>query len=305
MARRLHAASPLYLPFVMPASRYRVLFLQPSPALSRHVVGYVVRRLQAPGPAPRSQDDSVSFPANIYSALSIIHSGRLRDPRSGSFASMASFSGAMTRPVHRQLIDSPEITTVLLRPGAAAHLSRVPGRELTDTWADARDILSPGEYLEITEQVAEQPTIARQIMVIERMLLRRIERLALGSMPTLSSLLGSHTIALGRLKVTDLARRTGLSERQLNRRMLDALGIGPKMLLRLARVQESVRIVRELRDQRHPRSLDALAQDAGFADSSHMARELRLFTSRPPLLLRERLSEANLNEWAYELPADW
>jgi AraC-like DNA-binding protein len=289
----------------MPAPHYRVLFLQPSPALSSHVVGYVVRRLREPGPANRGTDDSVSFPANVYSALSIVHSGRLRDPRSGRFATMASFSGAMTRPVHRQLIDAPEITTVLMRPGAAAQLSRVPGRELTDTWADARDILSPAEYLEITERVAEQPTIARQIMVIERMLLRRIERFALGSLPTLSSLLGSATSALARLKVTDLARRASLSERQLNRRMLDALGIGPKLLLRLARVQESVRIVRELRDQRQPRPLDALAQDAGFADASHMTRELRLFTSRPPLLLRERLSEANLNEWAYELPADW
>jgi AraC-like DNA-binding protein len=289
----------------MPASHYRVLFLQPSPALSNHVVGYVVRRLRASGQPDRGEDDSVSFPANVYSALSIVHSGRLRDPRSGRLSAMASFSGAMTRPVHRQLIDAPEITTVLLRPGAAAQLSRVPGRELTDTWADARDILSPAEYLEITEHAADQPTIARQILVIERMLLRRIERFALGSMPALSLLLGSATSTLGHLKVSDLARRTGLSERQLNRRMLDAFGIGPKMLLRLARVQESLRIVRELRDQHPPRPLDALAQHAGFADSSHMARELRLFTSRPPLLLRERLAQANLNEWAYELPADW
>jgi len=247
----------------------------------------------------------VSFPANVYSALSIVHRGSLRDPRSGSVASMASFSGAMTQPVQRQLIDEPEITTVLLRPGAAAQLARVRGRELTNTWADARDILSPAEYLEITERVAEQPTIARQIFVIERMLMRRIERFALGGLPALSSLLGSATSALGRLKVTDLAKRAGLSERQLNRRMLDSLGIGPKMLLRLARVQESVRIVRELREQQNSRPLDLLAQDAGFADSSHMARELRLFTNQPPILLRERLREANLNEWAYELPTDW
>lgn len=289
----------------MPASRYRVLFLQPSPALSNHVVGYVVRRLQGPGAANAGPGDSVSFPANIYSALSIVHSGRLRDPRSGGFAAAASFSGAMTRPVHRELIDEPEVTTVLLRPGAAAQLSRVPGRELTDTWADARDILSPGEYLDITERVAEQPTVARQIVVIERMLLRRIERFALQNMPTLSALLGSATHAIGRWKVADMARRVGLSERQLNRRLLDSLGVGPKMMLRLARVQESVRIVRESRQQGHVRPLDALALDAGFADSSHMARELHLFTSRPPLQLRERLSRENLNEWAYELPADW
>lgn len=289
----------------MPASRYRVLFLHPSPALSSHVVGYVVRRRQGPGPASTGPGDSVSFPANVYSALSIVHSGRLRDPRSASFTTAASFSGAMTRPVHRELIDEPEITTVLLRPGAAAQLSRVPGRELTDTWADARDILSPGEYLEITERVAEQPTIARQIVVIERMLLRRIERLALHRMPTVSALLGSATHAAGRWKVADLARRVGLSERQLNRRLLDSLGIGPKLLLRLARVQESVRIVRESRDPRHARSLDELALDAGFADPSHMARELQLFTDRPPLQLRRRLSQENLNEWAYELPVDW
>lgn len=290
----------------MSAPRYRVLFLHPSPALANHVVGYVVRRRAGIGPAPSGPGESVSFPANVYSALSIVHRGALRDPASGQLTTSATFSGAMTRPVRRELVDEPEITTVLFRPGSAARMARVASHELTNAWVDAQDILSPAEHLEISERVAEQPTIARQVMVIEQLLLRRIDRYALSTAPhALSALLGQTGFGLGRLKVADLAGRAGISERQLNRRVMDALGIGPKMLLRLARVQESVRIVRELQSQRGQRSLAQLARDAGFADVSHMTKELQLFTSQPPPLLRERLRQSNLNEWAYELPQDW
>jgi len=290
----------------MSAPRYRVLFLHPSPALANHVVGYVVRRRAGTGPAPAGPGQAVSFPANVYSALSIVHRGALRDPATGQLTLSATFSGAMTRPVQRELVDEPEITTVLFKPGAAARIGRVASHELTNAWVDAQDILSPAEHLEISERLAEQPTIARQIMVIEQMLLRRIERHALSTEPhPLSALLGPVAFGLGRLKVADLARRAGISERQLNRRVMDVLGIGPKMLLRLARVQESVRIVRELQTQRGQRSLAQLAREAGFADVSHMTKELQLFTSQPPPLLRERLRQSNLNEWAYELPQDW
>lgn len=306
MACGLHAtgALPLFAPMSEP--RYRVLFLHPSPALANHVVGYVVRRRAGSGPAANGPGEAVSFPANVYSALSIVHSGALRDPASGRLTTSATFSGTMTRPVQRELIDEPEITTVLFKPGGAARMARVAGHELTNTWVEAQDILSPAEHMEISERVAEQPTIARQIVVIEQLLLRRIDRYALSTGPhALSALLGPIAFGLSRLKVADLARHAGVSERQLNRRVMDALGIGPKMLLRLARVQESVRIVREWRTQRSQRSLAHLARDAGFADVSHMTKELQLFTSQPPPLLHERLRQSNLNEWAYELPQDW
>ncbi|HEX5686488.1 MAG TPA: helix-turn-helix domain-containing protein [Ideonella sp.] len=290
----------------MSEPRYRVLFLHPSPALAKHVVGYVVRRRAGSGPAPVGPAQTVSFPANVYSALSIVHRGALRDPVSGSLVTSATFSGAMTLPVRRELVDEPEITTALLKPGAAARISRVPSHELTNAWVDAQDILTPDEYLEISEHLAEQPTVARQIMVLEQMLRQRIERHALGTgADPLAAVLERGSFGLGRLKVAELARHAGLSERQLNRRVMDALGIGPKMLLRLARVQESVRLARELSGQRGHRALAQLARDAGFADVSHMTKELRLFTSQPPPQLRERLRQSNLNEWAYELPQDW
>ena len=98
--------------------------------------------------------------------------------------------------------------------------------ELTNAWVDSQDILTPAEHLEISERLAEQPTIARQIMVIEQLLLRRIDRYELSTEPhPLSTLLGPVAFGLGRLKVADLARRAGISERQLNRRVMAVLGM--------------------------------------------------------------------------------
>jgi AraC-like DNA-binding protein len=81
--------------------------------------------------------------------------------------------------------------------------------------------------------------------------------------------------------VPALAGRLGLSERQLRRRMVAAVGYGPKTLqgvLRFQRVRAATR---------HGPDVDwaALAAGAGYADQAHLTREVRRWSGRPPTLL--------------------
>jgi AraC-like DNA-binding protein len=78
-----------------------------------------------------------------------------------------------------------------------------------------------------------------------------------------------------RVRVADLARELGLSERQLLRRFDDAVGYGPKVLARVLRLLE-------LRGD----GLAALALQAGYADQAHMSAEARRLTGLTPAELR-------------------
>jgi AraC-like DNA-binding protein len=89
-----------------------------------------------------------------------------------------------------------------------------------------------------------------------------------------------------------LADRTGLSERQLRRRVESAVGYPPRTLARILRFQRFLALWRstppEIRD------LAGLATVAGYADQAHLTRESRRLGGLPPGALldweRRRLS---------------
>jgi AraC-like DNA-binding protein len=80
-------------------------------------------------------------------------------------------------------------------------------------------------------------------------------------------------------RLTLLADDVGLSERQLRRRVEDAVGYPPRTLARILRFQ---RFLRAARASGPGRSLARLAADAGYADQAHLTRESRELGGLPP-----------------------
>lgn len=79
-----------------------------------------------------------------------------------------------------------------------------------------------------------------------------------------------------------ISRELGFSERQLRRRVEQAVGYGPRMLGRVLRLQRFLQGCERDRGA----SLARLAAEAGFADQAHLARECRELTGRTPSMLR-------------------
>jgi AraC-like DNA-binding protein len=94
----------------------------------------------------------------------------------------------------------------------------------------------------------------------------------------------------------DVSQELGFSERQLRRRVEQAVGYGPRMLVRVLRLQ---RFLRALEREPTTTTLAQLAGDAGYADQAHLARDCRDLTGQTPSALRaghataagERMSE--------------
>ena len=85
--------------------------------------------------------------------------------------------------------------------------------------------------------------------------------------------------------VASLAGQLGVSERQLHRRFVAAVGYGPKLLHRILRFRRFLRLAAgPSRD-----SVAALAQDAGYADHAHLVRDCQELAGLPPTRLLGRL----------------
>jgi AraC-like DNA-binding protein len=86
------------------------------------------------------------------------------------------------------------------------------------------------------------------------------------------------------LPVRQLARSTGLSERQLLRRCTAAFGYGPARLARILRLQ---RTLYQARSSPRPARLVDLATAAGYVDQQHLAHEAQaIMGTTPTVLLR-------------------
>lgn len=79
-----------------------------------------------------------------------------------------------------------------------------------------------------------------------------------------------------RARVRDVARQVGLSERQLERRFLSRVGIGPRRYASLRRFERALALAATTP------ALAQVAYLAGYADQSHLVREVRRLTDSTP-----------------------
>ncbi|MGH9113685.1 MAG: helix-turn-helix domain-containing protein, partial [Acidimicrobiales bacterium] len=74
-----------------------------------------------------------------------------------------------------------------------------------------------------------------------------------------------------------------LSERQLRRRVEEAVGYSPRTLARIVRFQRFLHAARSV--PRGRRNLAGLAAETGYADQAHLTRESRRLGGLPPAAL--------------------
>jgi AraC-like DNA-binding protein len=154
-----------------------------------------------------------------------------------------------------------------LRPGTAGAVLGLPASELRDASVDAADVLGR----EVAEALVERLSAGSDPYAV---LLRALE---LRGARAPDPLLRAAVAALGRprARVGPVAAELGVSARQLQRRLSDAVGYGPKMLARVLRFRRLQRLA--------PAPLVELALDAGYADQAHMTAEVTSLAGIPPV----------------------
>jgi AraC-like DNA-binding protein len=186
-------------------------------------------------------------------------------------------AGPDTRPRVVTLEARSRLVGVRLRPGTAGAVLGLPASELRDTSPDAAEVLGPDVVAALLEELARGSDP-------HALLLRAV---ALRGVREPDKLVHAAIMALAapRARVGPVADELGVSVRQLHRRVLDAVGYGPKMLqrvLRFRRLQTAA-----------PAPLVELALDAGYADQAHMTAEVTQLAGVSPVrFLKDRTPTA-------------
>lgn len=169
-----------------------------------------------------------------------------------------------------------------LTPRGAFALCGVPMRELTGQAVNLSELVG-ARADELAERLADAPNWPARFDLLDDLLTAWI---AAG--PTTADavqlawrrLRSTH----GRTRIRHVAEDLGLSQRRLETRFAEQVGITPKRLARLLRFQHALRLI----CVPTPPALSQVAIRCGYADQAHLTREIRSLAGCTPTDLLHR-----------------
>jgi len=206
---------------------------------------------------------------------------QLQDGRSSGWM----LRGPLLRPDERRFTSPATLVGVRLRPGVAFLLSGIPAHA-TVNQRITLNAAAPFRDLVATEAGSRTP--ADCIESLERWLIERLRNA--GVHATVASVVREIECDHGLTRVSDVARRCGVSPRQLNRLMRLWVGFGTKCFANIVRFQ---RTLKEM-EQAPTRSGALLASDAGYFDQAHLTLELGRFAGQTP----HRLASTSVSDFS-------
>jgi AraC-like DNA-binding protein len=195
-------------------------------------------------------------------------------------------AGPDTRPRLITLAPGTRMVGVRLRPGVAGAVLGLPACKLRDAAPDAADVLGSAAVDSLLDELGTggdpHTILLRAIALMEP---ARPDALTAAAIDRLDR---PHA------RVAAVAAELGLSARQLQRRVADAVGYGPKTLARILRFRRLQSLAAApATDHREPAPLVDLALNAGYADQAHMTAEVTRLAGMPPVrFLKDRTPTA-------------
>ncbi|HEX6388849.1 MAG TPA: DUF6597 domain-containing transcriptional factor [Solirubrobacteraceae bacterium] len=192
---------------------------------------------------------------------------------SGSLSVAGPDTGARSVPLRA----GTRIVGVRFAPGVAGAVFPVPASALRDAQPEAADVFGRDQALRLEHALAGAADVHTMLVQAVRPLVRAPDPLVAAAIRALDR---------PRARVAEVAGDIGLSERQLQRRVADAVGYGPKTLARVLQFRRLQALPSEL-------ALAERALEAGYADQAHMTSEVTRLTGLSPVrFLKDRTPTA-------------
>lgn len=184
--------------------------------------------------------------------------------------------GQITQPLEIAATGITRIFSVRFHPEGFLPFMHMPVRDM-DNKAIALEQLFGTRATALGEKVCAAKNTGEQINLVEQFLLEQIQnqettdRIAALSVQTLLQL-------KGQLSVDELAGQLQIHRRQLERKFAAVIGLSPKQLAKIIRLQAALKMMGEGKAE----SLTAMAYESGYFDQAHFIKDFKEFTGVTP-----------------------
>lgn len=185
--------------------------------------------------------------------------------------------GQMTGPIFISPTGAVQLLGIRFHPGGTSPFLRVVLHEITDQVVELGGLSHELER-ELLRAVSQAESLLEKAAAVEKFLTRRLTR---NHQDLRLIQLASRIVAsAGLISIDQLAHGAGISSRQLERRFLREVGIGPKLLGRIIRFQQVFRAVEQCSSV-----WASVALECGYYDQAHLIRDFNQFAQQTPAAL--------------------
>jgi len=184
--------------------------------------------------------------------------------------------GQITSPLDIEPAGSTEIFAVRFHPEGFLPFATLPIREMENRAVPLEELFG-GDGLVIEEEMLKVANITDRINSIEKFLTGRlvnpesIDHIVKATVETILNINGN-------LSIDELSRQMNINRRQLERRFSSVIGLSPKQLSKIIRLQAALKML--LGDRFT--SLTSLAYEGEYYDQAHFIKDFKEFTGLSP-----------------------
>jgi AraC-like DNA-binding protein len=197
--------------------------------------------------------------------------------------------GQITQPLQVKSSGKHTMFGIRFRTHAAGYFLNDEIGKFNNLVSDAADII--GQPIKVLHaRLLEAKEHSARIELVERFLLKRlsvnqkrsyqIDRVA-GILTTINSTLRENNI-------NEIASTHNMTSRNLNKLLTRYTGLSPKLVNKINRFQQSLRLI-----AKNDQTLTGIAYDCGYFDQSHFIRDFKSFTGITPSVYLENTFTVN------------
>ena len=176
------------------------------------------------------------------------------------------------------------LISVRFSPWGAYHFFRSPVSELADRAVAADQLWGNSVHL-LEQRIGEADSLKARVALVERFLLNQLQRHQKVDIEGLVHAIWSRR---GQVRVAQMCREIGVSERQRQRIFKTAIGMPPKAFARLSRFLHSCAVLRA----GSWTTLTEVSHNCGYYDQAHFIADFQDFAGMTP---RRFLANSNFS----------
>ncbi len=189
------------------------------------------------------------------------------------------------------LSNETDLIIVVFQPAGINQLTGIPADELRDKIIRTEYIFNK-QARELYEKLAEQFTIQNKLRLLNTFFSEQMAKRVIPDDSLIRATLNFMVKNKGLISSNQLIRLTGYTERHIERKFMESVGINPKKFSNIVKLHI---FLKELKSNQNNKNLTRMAYDAGYADQSHLIKEFKKITGMTPKIYQNNADKLTTN----------
>jgi AraC-like DNA-binding protein len=184
-----------------------------------------------------------------------------------------------------------DLIIVVFQPTGINQLMGISADELRDKIIRTEYIFNK-QGQELYEKLAEKIAIQNKLRLLNIFFLEQMAKRVMPDDSLIKATLNFIVKNKGLISSNQLIKLTGYTERHIERKFIESVGINPKKFSNIVKLHV---FLKQLKCNQNNKNLTHMAYEAGYADQSHLIKEFKKITGMTPKIYQGNADKLTIN----------